>query len=77
MMKTIHEENNVQEIVVNEAKILPICYRCAQVPKNGLYDGFRIEGMFFCSDCQEELFTAEPGSPEYKEFQFLIKEILF
>jgi len=85
----IHEETKMQEkdieeranIVVNEekvlAKVLPVCYRCAQVPKNGLYDGFRVEGMFFCSDCQEELFMAEQGTPEYQEFLFLIKGLLF
>ena len=66
-----------QETITNEAKILPVCYRCAQVPKNGLYDGFRVEGMFFCSACQQELFTAGQGSPEYQEFMFLVKEILF
>ena len=60
----------------NEGKVLPVCYRCTQVPKKGLYDGFRVEGMFFCSECQLELFTAEQGSPEYQEFMFLIKEIL-
>ena len=68
-------------IVLNEekvlAKVLPLCYRCAQVPKNGLYDGFRVAGMFFCSKCQEELFMAEQGTPEYQEFLFLIKGLLF
>jgi len=66
-----------QESLGNEGKVLPVCYRCAQVPKNGLYDGFRVEGMFFCSDCQQELFTAEQDSPEYQEFLFLIKQLLF
>ena len=85
----IHEEIKAQDkeimgqetTVLNEekvlAKVLPVCYRCAQVPKNGLYDGFRVEGMFFCSDCQEELFMAEQGSPEYQEFLYLIKGLLF
>ncbi|ODA41557.1 sigma factor G inhibitor Gin [Desulfosporosinus sp. BG] len=68
---------NAQEIVLNEGKVLPVCYRCAQVPKNGLYDGFRVEGMFFCSDCQHELFTAEQDSPEYQEFLCLVKGLLF
>ncbi|EGW36082.1 sigma factor G inhibitor Gin [Desulfosporosinus sp. OT] len=68
---------NAQEIVQNEGRVLPVCYRCAQVPKNGLYDGFRVEGMFFCSDCQHELFTAEQDSPEYQEFLFLVKGLLF
>jgi len=85
----IHEDIKIQvkeikepvKIALNEekvlGKVLPVCYRCAQVPKNGLYDGFRVEGMFFCSDCQEELFMAEQGSPEYQEFLFLIKGLLF
>lgn len=61
----------------NTGKILPVCYRCTQVPKGGLYDGFRVQGMFFCSDCQQELFSAEQGSPEYQEFLFLIKGIFY
>lgn len=60
----------------NPTKVLPVCYRCTRVPKNGLYDGFRIKGMFFCSDCQQELFTAEQDSPEYHEFLFLIQGTL-
>ena len=70
------EKVNELETYPNEGKILPVCYRCAQVPRNGLYDGFRVEGMFFCSDCQLELFTADQGSPEYQEFLFLIRKIL-
>jgi len=78
MTTEIHEKDiKGQETVMNVGKVLPVCYRCAQVPKNGLYDGFRVEGMFFCSDCQQELFMAEQGSPEYQEFLFLIKGLLF
>ncbi|MDA8223923.1 sigma factor G inhibitor Gin [Desulfosporosinus sp.] len=67
----------VERLVPNEGKLLPVCYRCTQVPKRGLYDGFRVQGIFFCSDCQQELFTAEPDSPEYQEFLFLIKGIFY
>lgn len=83
MIKTIHtemqshEEVEGHETFENEGKVLPVCYRCAQVPKKGLYDGFRVQGMFFCSDCQQELFSAEQDSPEYQEFLFLIQGILF
>lgn len=73
----IHENVEAQETLSNEGKVLPVCYRCAQVPKNGLYDGFRVEGMFFCSDCQQEMFMAEQGSPEYLEFLFLIKGLIY
>lgn len=81
MTTEIHEEDiKGQETVLNEekvlGKVLPVCYRCAQVPRNGLYDGFRVGGMFFCADCQQELFRAEQGSPEYQEFLFLIKGLL-
>jgi hypothetical protein len=62
---------------IKMGKVYPVCYRCAQVPKNGLYDGFRLRGMFFCSECQHELYTAEPDSPEYQEFLFLIQGLLF
>jgi hypothetical protein len=73
----IQEKDQSQEYVSNEGKVLPVCQRCAQIPKNGLYDGFRLKGMFFCSDCQRELFTAEQDSPEYQEFLFLVKGHLF
>ncbi|AFQ42133.1 sigma factor G inhibitor Gin [Desulfosporosinus meridiei] len=69
--------DNNSSILQNGGKILPVCYRCTKVPKEGLYDGFRIQGMFFCSECQQELFSAEPGSPEYQEFMFLIKGIFY
>lgn len=84
MIKTTHtltqsptESQDRFEGKLNEGKLLPVCYRCTQVPKEGLYDGFRVQGMFFCSDCQQELFTAEQGSPEYHEFLFLIKGIFY
>lgn len=81
-IKTQEKENKAQEtnVLIEEkvlGKVLPVCYRCTQIPENGLYDGFRVQGMFFCSDCQEELFMAEQGSPEYQEFLFLIKGLLF
>ena len=77
MATEIQERFQSNEIVENEGKVLPVCYRCAQVPRNGLYDGFRVAGMFFCSDCRQELFRAEQDSPEYQEFLFLIKGLLF
>lgn len=61
----------------HEGKVLPVCYRCTQVPRNGLYDGFRVQGMFFCSDCQQELMNAGQDTPEYQEFLFLIKGLMF
>ena len=73
----INELVKADNSLANEGKVLPVCYRCAQVPKKGLYDGFRVRGMFFCSGCQQELFTAEQGSPEYQEFLFLIKGLIF
>lgn len=77
MTTEIQEKFQGNNSVKNEGKVLPVCYRCTQVPKEGLYDGFRVQGMFFCSDCQQELFSAEQGSPEYQEFLFLIKGLLF
>lgn len=84
MIKILHyQDQKVSEMekrmdqASGKGKVLPICYRCTQVPKGGLYDGFRVQGMFFCSDCQQELFTAEQGSPEYQEFLFLIKGIFY
>ncbi len=75
--ETVRNETVQNEAVRNKGQILPVCCRCAQVPRNGLYDGFRVAGVFFCSDCQQELFMAEQGSPEYQEFLFIIKGLLF
>jgi hypothetical protein len=66
-----------QKTLTYNGMVLPVCYRCAQVPKNGLYNGLRVEGMLFCSDCLEELFSAEQDSPEYREYLFLVKGLLF
>ncbi len=87
MLKMIHTQTqNTKEVEEkaegrinpsNEGKLFPVCYRCTRVPKEGLYDGFRVQGMFFCSNCQQELFTAEQGSPEYQEFLVLLKGIFY
>ena len=73
----IYKNVEAQQTPSFEGKVLPVCYRCTQVPREGLYDGFRVQGMFFCSDCQKELFAAEQDSPEYQEFLFLTKAFFF
>jgi len=45
--------------------IQPICQACGQVPRFGLYDGFRVHGKFFCSECEQKLLAAAVGSPFY------------
>lgn len=77
MTAEMEQKCQSSEIMKNEGKVLPLCYRCAQVPKNGLYDGFRIAGMFFCSDCLQKMLMAEQDSSEYQEFLFLIKGLLY
>ena len=83
MMKPTTDRQESKRLRLNseantlKAKVYPVCYRCAQVPEKGLYDGFRVRGMFFCSNCQTELSKAEQGSPEYQEFLFLIQGLLF
>ena len=49
------------------AKILPVCHACGRVPRRGLYDGFRLKGAFFCSDCENKMLTVESGSAEYEK----------
>jgi hypothetical protein len=77
ILSSVEIPKTAKEQTISNFKVLPVCYRCTQVPENGLYDGFRIKGMFFCSRCQEELFNAEQDSPEYQEFLFLTKGLLF
>lgn len=45
--------------------IHPICLSCGQVPYFGLYDGFRVHGKFFCSECEQRLLAEEAGSSFY------------
>lgn len=58
-------------------KIYPVCRHCGQVPQDGLYDGFRLKGVFFCSACWHEGANARPDSELYTELYATIKKILF
>lgn len=59
------------------AKILPVCHACGSVPRYGLYDGFRLKGAFFCSDCEDKMFTVEIGSAEYEKLVCDVRTLLF
>ncbi|MDI6812972.1 MAG: sigma factor G inhibitor Gin [Desulfitobacteriaceae bacterium] len=43
----------------------PVCQSCGKVPYLGLYDGFRIHGRFFCTECEQRLLTEAIGSAFY------------
>ncbi|KLU62083.1 inhibitor of sigma-G Gin [Peptococcaceae bacterium CEB3] len=58
------------------AEVYPVCRQCGQVPRYGLFDGFRIHGNFFCTECQERLLSAEIGSPFYLAMAAGLKEAL-
>lgn len=45
--------------------IYPICLSCGKVPQFGLYDGFRLQGRFFCTECENRLVEEEIGSSFY------------
>lgn len=59
------------------AKILPVCHACGCVPRYGLYDGFRLKRAFFCSECEDKMFTVEIGSAEYAKFVGDVRTLLF
>lgn len=45
--------------------LIPVCQSCGKVPQFGLYDGFRLHGKFFCSECEKRLLEEEIGSSYY------------
>lgn len=60
-----------------KAEIYPVCQQCGQVPRLGLYDGFRVHGRFFCTECEQKLIQVEDGSLFYMNMVQNIKEALF
>ncbi|MHB1652501.1 MAG: sigma factor G inhibitor Gin [Desulfitobacteriaceae bacterium] len=60
-----------------KAELYPICQHCGQVPRLGLYDGFRVHGRFFCTECEKRLLEADGGSLFYMDMVRGIKEALF
>ena len=59
------------------ATIYPVCRHCGQVPKLGLRDGFRLRGVFFCTECRNKMLTIEVGSPEYEDLFREMRQIIF
>jgi len=56
--------------------IIPVCQHCQKVPSNGLRDGFRLKGVFFCGECQRRMLSAYPGEPDYLEFLAAVRGTL-
>ncbi|MEA4900232.1 hypothetical protein [Desulfitobacterium sp.] len=57
--------------------ILPRCQCCQEVPVQGLYDGIRIQGGFFCSSCCQNIITSSSSSVLYQHFLEGVKKALF
>ncbi|HWQ71015.1 MAG TPA: sigma factor G inhibitor Gin [Desulfitobacteriaceae bacterium] len=60
-----------------KGNIYPVCYHCGQIPALGLYDGFRIRGKFFCSDCEQSILAMETGSRDYQLILACIRKAIF
>lgn len=57
--------------------IFPKCSLCGKVPRNGLYDGFRLNRKFICSDCEEHIVRSGIGSLDYYKNICDIRAILY
>lgn len=58
------------------AEVYPVCRQCGEVPRQGLFDGFRIHGHFFCTECEKQLLKAEIGSHFYRQMAEGLKEAI-
>ena len=63
-------------MVFMKGLVYPVCAACGEVPRWGLYDGFRLKGRFFCSECEQKILSAEVGSAKYKEYMSVLREAL-
>lgn len=59
------------------SNIYPKCRCCGEPPNKGLYDGFRLQGQFICSGCEQQIIGAEPDSGQYLRNIQAIRRILF
>lgn len=59
-------------------KILPVCFLCHKVPKEGIRSGFFLKGLFICSHCERDLINSKPGdADEYFLTIAKLKKIIF
>ena len=47
-----------------EQKVVPVCFLCNKVPKEGFCSGFFLRGIFVCNECEEELIKCKPEKEE-------------
>lgn len=60
-----------------KGNIYPVCYHCGEIPEFGLYDGFRIRGKFFCSNCKQAIINMEAGTQEYQDILACVRKAIF
>ncbi|MBZ4654554.1 MAG: Inhibitor of sigma-G Gin [Peptococcaceae bacterium] len=59
-------------------KVLPVCYLCNKVPKEGIKSGFFLKGIFICEECEKELINIKPEKhDEYMLTIAKLRHILF
>lgn len=57
-------------------QLLPRCYFCGEVPREGIHGGVIIKRAFICHSCEEQIIDLEVGSLHYREVIDKLKEIL-
>lgn len=59
-------------------KILPVCFLCNLVPKEGIRSGFFLKGFFICSRCEQDLINFNADDAEsYKFILDKLRAVLF
>ncbi len=47
--------------------ILPVCFICGKVHKEGMHGGIYIKGKFICLDCEAEICNLQAKTPDYPQ----------
>ena len=51
--------------------ILPVCFICGKVHKEGMHGGIYIKGKFICFDCEAEICNLQAKTPDYPQKNYL------
>lgn len=50
-----------------DAVVLPVCFICGRVHKEGMHGGIYIKGKFVCLDCEAEICNLQAQTAAYPQ----------
>jgi hypothetical protein len=56
------------------SNLFPKCQCCGEVPKLGLYDGIRVNGVLFCSNCNYKVINSKSEDSFYERFFLAVRK---